>query len=262
MNGIVFLIVFASSVGLQFVRAQATPDTPAWRLVRASEDEQIRAVNSVLDQGMRPDLLPGISLLIFNKSSLVLPMFEKKIEEVLKSTCSPNCFSDKSVNSQRFVDAAAWVIADTGDDQALKEVAKLMDVDEKRFGNLVGVVLDRSTRNHNPFVVAYHGFAIGRPAVDRRVGAWAESKLITDPAERAREEAAARKFGAKPAPPPSDKMKRAWAEAMLDQYGYLPTEAQWARDPIVSRLSPSFAASLHNEMMQLVLEAIERRGRK
>jgi len=262
MNKILITVVFASLAGAPSASGQPTPNTPAWRLVRASEDDQVKAVNSVLDQGMRPDLLPGISLLIFNKSSLVLPLFEKKIEQVLKSTCSPACFTDKNVNPQKFVDAAGWVIADTGDEQALKEISKLMKLDEKRFSPLVGVALDQSSRNHNPFAVAYHGSAIGDPAVDKRIGAWAESKLATDPAERARADAVARRLGARTAPAPSDKMKHLWAEALLDKYGNVPNEAQWATDPIASGLNATLAGALHNEVLQFALEAQEKRAGK
>ena len=71
-----------------------------------------------------------------------------------------------------------------------------------------------------------------------------------------------RRFGARTAPAPSDKMKHLWAEALLDKYGNVPNEAQWATDPIASRLSAPLALALHNEVLQFALEAQEKRAGK
>ena len=113
---------------------QGRPDTPAWRLLRASEAEQIAAVNSTLDRGFPPD--NDIGLLMVNKSPLVLPLVEKKIEQVLKSASPRECFTDETVDPNRFVVVASWGMANTGSEQALVEVAKLIKLDEKRFGQL------------------------------------------------------------------------------------------------------------------------------
>lgn len=96
--------------------------------------------------------------------------------------------------------------------------------------------------SHNPFAVAYTGLAIGDLAVEQRIAAWAELRLTVDPAERARAEAAARPFGGRLAPSPVETMERAWADAMLDHHGGVPSEAQWISDPLASRLSASLAA--------------------
>jgi hypothetical protein len=238
---------------------QGTPDTPPWRLLRASEAEQIAAVNAALDHGLPPD--NDIGLLILNRSGVVLPLIEHKIEQVLKSSSPLDCFTGKNVNPHRFVDLAAWAIADAGDEQALKEIAKLVKLDEKRFGTLVGIALDQSKHYRNPFTVIYGGLASGDPAVERRILTWAESNLAVDSEERARAEAAARLFGPTP-PPPSEKMKHLWAEAMLDRYGDVPTEAQWVSDPIASRLSAHLGESLHGEVPRFAREALEKRAPK
>jgi hypothetical protein len=244
---------------------QGIPDTPSRRLLRASEAEQIAAVKSALDQGLPPEQFGVVGPLFYNRSSLVLPLVEQKIEQVLKSAAPLQYFTNKNVDPATWVYSAALAIAETGDGQALKEIAKLIKLDEKRFGTLVGKALDNSqdyAKSHNPFAVAYLGAAIGDPAVDQRIAAWTELNLTTDSAERARADAAARRFGARTAPAPSDKMKHLWAEALLDKYGNVPNEAQWATDPIASRLSAPLALALHNEVLQFALEAQEKRAGK
>jgi hypothetical protein len=244
---------------------QGIPDTPSRRLLRASEAEQIAAMKSALDQGLPPEQFQVVGPLFFNRGSLVLPLVEQKIEQVLKSPSPLEYFTNKNVDPTKWAYSAALTIAETGDEQALKEIAKLIKLDEKRFGTLVGRALDYSqdyAKSHNPFAVAYRGFTIREPALDQRIAAWAESKLATVPAERARADAAARRYGARTAPAPSDKMKHLWAEAMLDQYGYVPTEAQWATDPIASRLGAPLAGALHKEVLQFALEAQEKRAGK
>jgi hypothetical protein len=244
---------------------QGIDDTPSRRLLRASEAEQIAAVKLALDQGLPPEQFGVVGPLFYSRGSLVLPLVEQKIEQVLKSAAPLHYFTNKNVDPATWIYSAALAIAETGDEPALREIGKLIKLDEKRFGTLVGRALDSSrdyAKSHNPFAVAYRGFAIREPNVDQRIAAWAESKLATDPAERARADAAARRYGARTAPAPSDKMKHLWAEAMLDEYGYVPTEAQWTTDPIASRLSAPLAGALHNEVLQFVLEAQEKRAGK
>lgn len=240
---------------------QDRPDTPAWRLLRASEAEQIAAVNSTLDRGFPPD--NDIGLLMVNKSPLVLPLVEKKIEQVLKSASPRECFTDETVDPNRFVVVASWGMANTGSEQALVEVAKLIKLDEKRFGQLVEVTLISSeaySTSHNPFVVAYSGLAIADPVVQKLILSWAEKNLTVDPEERARAEEATRGYGSSlvggsfgpPTPSPARKMKHLWGEAMVKRYGGAPTDAQWASDPIASGLSRPLADSVHSEIPELI----------
>jgi hypothetical protein len=229
-------------------------------LLRASDAEQIAAVNAALDRGLPPDDV--IVVLGHIKTSLVLPLFEKKIEEVLRSASPADCFTERGIDPRRFVDVAAMAIAYAGDEEAMREMAKLVKLDEAQFGPLVGRLLDHSknySKSHNPFVVAYSGLTIGEPAVDKLIFSWAEKNLSVDPEERARAEAAARGFGPTP-PPPAEKMKRLWADAMLDRYGGVPTDAQWTSDPIASRLSATLAESLHRDVPRFAREALEKRA--
>jgi hypothetical protein len=147
---------------------QGIPDTPSRRLLRASEAEQIAAVKSALDQGLPPEQFQVVGPLFFNRGSLVLPLVELKIEQVLKSPSPLEYFTNKNVDPTKWVYSAALTISETGDEQALKEIAKLIKLDEKRFGGLVGRTLDNSqdyAKSQNPFEVAYRGFAILEPDV-------------------------------------------------------------------------------------------------
>jgi hypothetical protein len=94
-------LIFAELTGVALVFAQAIPDTPSRRLLRASEAGQIAAVNSALDQGMPPAQGDFIGLLITNKSSLALPLLEAKIEQVLRSANPQECFTVKGVDPHR-----------------------------------------------------------------------------------------------------------------------------------------------------------------
>jgi hypothetical protein len=249
--------------GFPRAAGQNTPDTPPWRLLRASEGEQIAAVDQALDHGLPPGEANLITLLIINKSSLVLPRFELKIQQVLNSASPQECFTNKDVDPQKFVLYASLAITEAGDEYALREISKLMRLDERRFGKLVTNTLFASrdyATSHNPFVVAYRAFALGDPALDQRIIAWAEAQLSTDPEERASEQEISRRFRTPLNPPPSDDFKRLWADAMLDRYGGVPTDAQWTADPIASRLSAPLAESLHRDVPRFAREALEKRA--
>jgi hypothetical protein len=77
----------AVSAELGIAQQQPAPrqESLANRIVRMSEAEQIAYTNSVLDQGMQVDDGEPLGVLIRARRSLVLPMMERKIEEVLKS---------------------------------------------------------------------------------------------------------------------------------------------------------------------------------
>jgi hypothetical protein len=173
------------------------------RIVAMSEAEQIAFTNVTLDEGMQVNG-EALAMLILNRSSLVLPMMEKKIEEVLRSQSPLDLFTSKTVDPQGFVNLAAVDIACAGDEQALKEVSKLIAIDEKRFGLLVRNTLSAALNLRNPITVAYHGFEIGDPAVDKRIAAWVESQFDIDSWGGQRD------------------IRRWWVDAMLEKYGGVP----------------------------------------
>jgi hypothetical protein len=216
----------------------------ARRILKETEDDQTAFMKSFLDQGAPAEMGDALTMLVLNKSALVLPLMEQKVEQVLKSASPAECFSDKSVDPQSFVNMIVAMITYAGNGQALQMARRLIKIDENRFGRLVSDTLIQSAAWRNPFGLAYSGLEIGDPAMDKRIAAWGESQLT-------------HKAGTTAA-----QMKRWWAEAMVDKYGGAPTERQWAEDPIAARLSAPPAESVHNEMLRLAVELLEKRSRK
>ncbi len=101
-----------------------------------------------------------------------------------------------------------------------------------------------TARTTEPFPVAYRGFEIGDPAVDKKIAAWIELQFANKTEFSQRQ------------------LKSWWAEAMAEKYGAAPTEVNWANDPIATRFRPELAASLHDEILQLGREAFEKRAKK
>jgi hypothetical protein len=244
--------------------ASATPSAfcqqaqPEWRrLLKASESEQVAWINSQLRAGMPPSEAFGD--LMLNRSHISLPLIEAKIEEVLRSSSPSDCFDDKSVEPQRFVGYAALAIANVGDAQALKELSKLIRIDERRFGGLVEDTLLHARSYGNPFVVAYQGLDLRDPTLDGRIAAWAEFML----AER---RPPFRNYGRRdPEPVPESEVKQVrsmWADAMADRYKRVPTETEWALDPLVSRLESIRARVLRDTMIPAVAEALQKHQKR
>ena len=125
-----------------------------------------------------------------------------------------------------------------GDEQALRVISKLVALDENRFGRLVGRTLANAGNWRNPFSVIYSGLEIGDEAVSRYVAAWVESALA------------------------SNTMQRTWAEAMLDRYGRVPGDSEWATDPIVSRLNDRASPELRQSVMRFATDAQTKRKRQ
>jgi hypothetical protein len=236
-----FCLVLAS-VGLAAIAGPLSvrgQETLSSRILQWSEGDQTAWISSYLNEGAHPSDV--LTMLVLNKSSLTLPLIEKKIEEVLRSASPLECFTNKEVNPKYFVDITAATIAYAGNEQALQTLSKLIKIDDKRFGDLVRLALLHAQNRRNPFPLAYRGFEIGDPAVDQKIMTWVEEKLADkDQYEIVR-------------------VKRFWAEAMLDKYKGVPVSSEWASDPIVSRLKSPQAASLRNEMIRFTSEAFERR---
>src|SRR5438128_4454350 len=93
---------------LAFVGLIAISDPPSVRgqeplssqILKWSEADQTAWINSYLDQGMPPSDV--LTMLVLNKSSLTLPLIEKKIESVLQSVSPLDCFTDKKLDPNRF----------------------------------------------------------------------------------------------------------------------------------------------------------------
>ena len=53
-----------------------------------------------------------------------------------------------------------------------------------------------------------------------------------------------------------------WAEAMVEKYGGVPTESQWAVDPVVSILGIMRSKILHDEVMRAASDALQKRPKR
>ena len=161
------------------------------------------------------------SLLLVNRSALVIPLIESKIETELGS----------SSRSERFIELASAMIAYAGDEYSVRAISKLIRIDEERFGTLVGRTLDNAGKWRNPFGVAYRALDLGDGAVARYTTAWAEAALTLN------------------------RMQRTWAEAMVVRYGKVPDESVWDTDPIASRIKDRVSPDLRKSVVRFATEA-------
>jgi hypothetical protein len=193
----------------------------------------------------------AVGLLVRARSSLTLPILERRVEDLLGSTSPGDYFADKSVDPKRFVTLAASSIAYAANEEALRQLSRLMRLDERRFAPFVEQTLLNAQDAWNPYTLAYRGLEIGDPAVDREIAAWAEKRLseemqrFSNPTyERVRRE------------------RRVRAEALVERYGGPTTEDQWKADPLVARLKPELAAALRESMSRYAREVVQGRAPK
>lgn len=213
------LVMFSANVSGQ----DAVP--VARTVLDLSQSEQIAFINRTLDLGLPEDRADQMTMLIINRSAVTLPLIEARLEQAVKSPST----------SKSFIDTAIEMVAYSGDDEAIRAAGKLLALDEKRFGSLVGRTLDNAGNWRNPFTVAYRGLEIGDEAVSRRIAAWAESALA------------------------SAHMQRAWAESLVDRYGKVPGESEWAKDPLFSRLKDRPSLDLRQSVARLAPDAQRKR---
>lgn len=202
--------------------AQDQAIEPARKILELTAVEQIRFINASLEQGLPESRADQMTMLVINRSSITLPLVEEKIEEALKHQSPP----------QRFVDTAAELIAYAGDEQALYAIVKLIRIDEARFARLVGRALTHCANWRNPFTLAYRGLQMGDEAVARSTTTWAKAALT------------------------SNRMQRAWAEAMIAEYGRVPGDGEWANDPIASRIRPSQRQQLKENVLRFARKRV------
>jgi hypothetical protein len=193
-----------------------------------AESEQIVFIQKTIELRFPENRADQMTMLIINRSAITLPMIEAKLEEALNSPPA----------SKDLVETASEMIAYAGDEQALRSIGKLLAVDAGRFGPLVRRTLENASNWRNPFTVAYRGLEIGDEVVSRHVASWAASVVSTN------------------------RMQRAWAEAMLDRYGRVPDETEWTRDPIASRLKDRVAPDLRQSVIRFGMETQSKRQGK
>src|SRR5262249_27788125 len=156
------------------------------------------------------------------------------IESVLSSSNPTERFTEKNVDPNRFVSAAASLIANQGDYQALEEIGKLLRINEERFEGFVRIALSAALANQeNVFVLIYRGLRQGSATLDARMMGWVESVIVEDIRRQ------------KPGP-----ISRQWAEAAVERYGGVPLVSEWANDPIVSRMKPETVELMRDAMFE------------
>jgi hypothetical protein len=201
-----YILLLVVGVALNQKCLAQTPDSAsdARKLLQSSEEEQLAFVLSVIDRGFQPADGDKFALLLVNRSGLVVPQLESRIENDFRS----------SHPSDRFIDLASAMIAYAGDEESLRAVGKLLILDEKRFDGLVERTLDSALDWRNPFTVAYAGLRLGDEAISRRIVGWSEKAMS------------------------SDSMRRLWAGALVERYKRVPSSAELENDPIATRMSP------------------------
>ncbi|MEP6539757.1 MAG: hypothetical protein ABJF23_30790 [Bryobacteraceae bacterium] len=222
-RNLVFVVWTASLLQSCFAQAPINNED-AKSILRLSEGDQLDFAKAVLDQHFPEIQGDKFSILLVNRSQLVVPLIESKIEEELR----------KNPRAESFIDLASAMISYAGDEQALKAINQLIQTDEKRFGSLVERTLSTAAHWRNPFELAYRGLEIGE-AIAQRIGAWADSTLT------------------------SRRMQRIWAESMLERYGKVPDEKEWIEDPIASRLKISRPENLREGVIGFAKEATAKR---
>src|SRR5689334_18099380 len=156
---------------LQVCFAQTSTDAETIKsILRASEAEQVAFAKTVLEQHFPENEGDKFSLLLVNRSALVVPLIESRIESELRTES----------RSERFIDLASTMIAYVGDDHSLRAIRKLIGIDERRFGTLIGRTLDNAGKWRNPFGVAYQALELGDDTVARYATTWTESVLTSN----------------------------------------------------------------------------------
>ena len=216
------LVAICAALMLQVCVAQTSKDAETIKsILQVSDADQVAFAKSVLEQHFPENEGDKFSLLLVNRSALVVPLIESRIESELGSDS----------RSERFIDLASAMIAYAGDEHSLRAIRKLIGIDETRFGTFIERTLDNAGKWGNPFGVAYQALELGDETVARYATAWAEAALL------------------------SNRMQRAWAEAVLDRYGKVPGDAEWATDPIASRLKDRASLELRQSVVRLAAEA-------
>ena len=240
------LIVRLTFIAAALVAGNAqTTDWYDDNILSTTEAEQAALVRAALDQCFPPALDRRLGTLAVKRSSLALPLIEKKVEEVFASPQTLNTCRD--LKPPTFIDRAVGVIRLAGNGEALVQIAKLATINEARFGPFAETLLfvSEDRGDVNPFAVAYSVFDPGNRFIERRIIAGVDAQL------------AGSGVGAR-----ISQLKRWWAEAIVARYGGVPSEAQWLSDPIVSRLKLSRLEAWRDDIIRLAAEAVENGQRR
>src|SRR5581483_2354820 len=128
-----------------------------------------------LERGLPPESMAALALLAQNRSALILPLIESKLEQVLTSPDAVGLFAGRTVDTQSFTAAAVSIIAEAADEAALRAASRLSRI--RDFSGLVTAILFKADTRENAFRLAYRGLALGDPRLERGILAWAEQVL-------------------------------------------------------------------------------------
>lgn len=208
-----------------FCQSLTAQDATAKRILNLSESEQVAFITETMDQGFPDTRADQMTMLILNRSAVSVPLIAARVEQIVNSQ-NP---------SQEFINIGADMIAYAGNEASLRALGRLMTSDEKRFGPYVSSTLYHSMNWRNPFTVAYRGVELGDEAVSKYTLQWSDDVLSTD------------------------KAKRLWAEALVEKYGGPPTQSDWDRDPIASRLESARREQLREGVLRFAAEVVAKR---
>ena len=242
MNTTKVLAIFtlAAATGMAQQSAGLTMDKEAAHLLKLSEAEQKAYVNSAFDHGLPQATVNTVTTLIRERSATLAPVLGDRVVEALKSPKPIDCFVDKTVDPQASIMAAASAIAYAADENALKELAKILAVDDRRFGWLIGYALsDGGSRNFFP--VAYKGLEIRSAPLEAKMIAWIDKQIQDDP------DAA------------DSQLKTWWADALVERLGHAASATDWANDPLVKKIKPELAQLERDPVLQLSAQEAQRR---
>ena len=171
-------------------------------------------VRGLLDSGLPGDKADELILLTLNRSAIVVPELAARLEAVLANPAP----------SAKFVYALADILAYAGNEDALDSLIRLCQADSAKFGYFVRRTLDYSAGRRNPYTLIYHSLKAGQDGCAAQFAQWID---LREPV------------------PNND---RTWAEAILKQYGHLPSDAELVTDPINARLGVPIPSRVRDEL--------------
>lgn len=171
--------VMAAATEIAATMKAAVSDPPLDGVLQITEAEQTEFASSYIDRGMPP----GVSAttfadLVSHRSSIVIPMIERKIENVLSSTSSAGLFSKESIDPTIFAARAGSMIAHAGNIEAIRAVTSLIRINRSRFAHLAVETFGNALRmGLNPMSLGYEALALDDRDLDPLVVNWASSAL-------------------------------------------------------------------------------------
>lgn len=210
------------------VSAQDTNGQEKTRIVDRPDSEARQFMLSALESELPERMADQMAVLAVNRSYLVVPELLERLESAHK---------DPTI-SEKFVHTMADLLAYAADETALDALTRLAVSDHERFGPFLGRALDYARGRRNPYSLAYYAIGKSTSEVDRDITLWVEMNAALG----------------------ND--YRAWAMAIFERNGEMPTKAALLRDPIISRLSIGIPSALQEELLGIDRQDTTRRVKR